>query len=126
MKSRLYIQLCAVYYTLLAAGKSPINTVLNQKFKGQNLCISQHFQIVKVVPFMSFLFDLLVFYFVRWSPVLFSSILQMPPLFISFINLNLMGTHYFGQENQPFYLRQCRRSFSRETLGKCGSSFLLH
>ena len=87
MKSRLYIRLCAVYYTLLAAGKSTINTVLNQKFKGQSLCISQPFQIVKVVPFVSFLFDLLVFYFVRWSPVLFSSILQ---------RLGRIYIHFFG------------------------------
>lgn len=87
MKSRLYIQLCAVYYALLAAVNGTINTILNRKFKGQNLRISQPFQIVKVVPFLSFLFDLLVFYFVQWSPVLFSSILP---------RLGRIYVHFFG------------------------------
>lgn len=72
----LHSALCCILYTFFGAGNSTVNTVLNWKFKGQNLCISQLFQIVKVVPFVSLHFDLLVFYFVRWSPVLFSSTLQ--------------------------------------------------
>ena len=95
MKSRLYIQLCAVYYALLAAVNSTINTILNRKFKGQNLRISQPFQIVKVVPFLSFLFDLLVFYFVQWSPVLFSSILP---------RLGRIYVHFFGLFEEPTFV----------------------
>lgn len=41
-----------------------------------NLPISQLYQIVRVVPLLSLLFDLLVLYFVQWCPVLLSSILQ--------------------------------------------------
>ena len=45
----------------------------------------------------------------------------MSPLFISSINLNLIGAHLSGQETQSCYLGQCSRgSFSRETPGKCG------
>lgn len=38
--------------------------------------VPQLFQIVKVVPLLSLLCDLLVLYFVQWSPVLLSSTLQ--------------------------------------------------
>ena len=83
---------------------------------GKTIALTRRTFVGKV---MSLLFNMLSRLAITFLPrnkcLLISSILQISPLFISFINFNLMGTHYFGQaKGKPTFISDSAEDYFLE------------